>query len=129
MIQLDILSGKKAGSQVVVRRFPFQVGRSAQSSLQLEDDGIWDEHLTVEFHRPQGFVAKTNPNALASINGQSAQAQLLHNGDIIGLGSVKIQFWLAATRQRSLRLREMLVWVLVGGICIMQFGLIYWLIF
>jgi Inner membrane component of T3SS, cytoplasmic domain len=128
MVQLNILSGKKAGSRWVVRHFPFQVGRAAESDLQLEDDGVWDAHLAVEFHRSQGFVAKAHPNALATVNGQSVQAQSLHNGDIIGLGSVKIQFWLAAMHQRRLSPREMFVWALIAVVCVTQFGLIYWLI-
>ncbi len=35
MIQLSILSGKKAGTQTVARRFPFRIGRAAENELQL----------------------------------------------------------------------------------------------
>ena len=40
MIQLNVLSGKTAGSQTVARRFPFRIGRAAQNDLLLDDDGV-----------------------------------------------------------------------------------------
>ena len=45
MVQLNILSGKKAGTRTVARHFPFRIGRAAGNELQLEDDGVWDQHL------------------------------------------------------------------------------------
>ncbi len=128
MIQFNILSGKKAGAQSAARRFPFRIGRSAENELQLEDDGVWDRHLTLEFDRQKGFTLATAPNALATINGEPVQTTTLRNGDIITVGSAKLQFWLAAARQRSLRLREAFVWVLLVAVTTAQFVLIYWLI-
>ena len=115
MIQLHILSGKKAGSQSVVRRFPFRIGRAGGNELQLDDDGVWDQHLTLEFQRREGFKLAAAPNALVMVNDQPVQTALLRNGDVITLGSVKLQFWLAAARQRGLRLRERFVWALLAG--------------
>ena len=42
MVQLDILSGRKAGTSIVARRFPFHIGRASDSSLSLDDGGVWD---------------------------------------------------------------------------------------
>jgi hypothetical protein len=53
---------------------------------------------------------------------------VLRNGDTITTGSVKIQFWLAAARQGSLRLRENFVWALLGLVTLGQFALLYWLV-
>ena len=125
MIQLNILSGKKAGSQPVTRRFPFRIGRAAGNELQLEDDGVWDQHLTVEFQKQEGFRLTTSANALATVNGEPVQNKILHNGDTITVGSVKIQFWLAAARQNSLLLRESFVWALLVLVTVIQFALIY----
>jgi pSer/pThr/pTyr-binding forkhead associated (FHA) protein len=110
---------------MLVRRFPFRVGRAAGSDLQLEDDGIWDEHLVLEFPGAEKFVMRTAPGAMAVINHQPLQTATLRNGDLLGLGSVKLQFWLAATRQRGLRLREALVWALLAAVTLVQLGLIY----
>jgi pSer/pThr/pTyr-binding forkhead associated (FHA) protein len=127
MIQLNVLSGKKAGTRAVVRHFPFCIGRAAGNQLQLEDAGVWDEHLTVEFDSQTGFNLAAAPNALITIDAEPVQNRVLRNGDIITLGSVKIQFWLAAARQGSLRLRESFVWALVLVVTLFQFVLLYWL--
>jgi len=127
MVQLCILSGKKAGNQTVVRRFPFSIGRSAGNDLLLDDDGIWEKHLTLEFQGREQFVVQTAAGALVALNQQSVQSAPLRNGDILSLGSVKLQFWLAATSQRSLKLRESMVWSLLAAVTAAQLALIYWL--
>jgi pSer/pThr/pTyr-binding forkhead associated (FHA) protein len=128
MIQFNILSGKKAGAQSVARRFPFGVGRAAENELQLEDDGVWDRHLTLEFQKQEGFRLTTSANALATVNGEPVQDAILRNGDTITIGSAKLQFWLAAARQRGLRGRELFVWTLIVAVTAAQIVLVYWLI-
>ncbi len=127
MIQLNVLSGKRAGSQTVVRHFPFRVGRAPENHLQLDDDGVWDRHLALEF-ASGGFNLAVAPSALVTVNGEPSQNHALRNGDIITVGSVKLQFWLAAARQRGLRFRELFVWSLIIAVTAGQFTLIYWLI-
>ena len=70
----------------------------------------------------------TAPKALATVNGVPVQNTVLRNGDAITAGSVNIQFWLAAARQSSLRLRENFVWFLLALVTLGQFTLLYWLI-
>jgi len=127
MIQLNVLLGRKAGSQMVVRHFPFRIGRAGGNDLQLDDDGIWDDHLRLEINRNEGFMLAAAPNALVAINNQPVQSVQLHNGDIITAGSVKIQFWLAAASQRRLLFREFSVWALIAIITALQIALIYML--
>ena len=128
MIQLHILSGTKAGTRAVARRFPFRIGRGPENGLQLEDDGVWDQHLTLEFQPQSGFNLATAPNALATVNGEPVQNTHLRNGDTITVGSVKLQFWLAAAAQGNLRVREAFVWLLVVVVTAGEFTLLYWLI-
>jgi len=128
MIELHILAGKKAGSRSVVRHFPFHIGRANGNDLQLTDDGAWDRHLTLEFHRREGFKLTSAQNALVMVNSKPVQIALLHNGDIITIGCVKLQFWLAPARQRGLRLREKFVWTLLLAVVFGQFALVYWLL-
>lgn len=128
MIQLNILSGRLAGTHKVARHFPFSVGRADGNELQLQDDGVWDQHLGIEFEPRLGFNLITAPNALVTINGEPAQNIILRNGDIISVGSVKLQFWLAAARQGGLRARESFVWTLLALITLGQFVLLYWLV-
>jgi pSer/pThr/pTyr-binding forkhead associated (FHA) protein len=125
MIQLNILSGKKAGTQSAARHFPFHIGRAAQNDLQLDDDGIWDKHLVLEFLKKEGFKLTASENAIAAVNGESVQNKILRNGDIITIGSAKLQFWLAAAQQRGLRGRENFFWALLVLVTLGQFILIY----
>jgi pSer/pThr/pTyr-binding forkhead associated (FHA) protein len=128
MVQFKILSGAKAGTTWVARRFPVQIGRSASSDLHLQEPGIWDEHLRVDFQPSAGFILNTLPDALAAVNGQTIQKAPLRNGDIIEIGSLKLQFWLSETTQRGLRLREGLTWFAIAAISLGQVALIYWLL-
>ncbi len=128
MVQLRILSGKKAGTAWVARRFPVRIGRSATADLQLQESGVWDEHLELELRPGEGFVLSAHPDAIASVNGQPVQEALLRNGDTIDIGALKLQFWLSENRQGGLRLREGLTWAGIVAITLGQVGLIYWLL-
>jgi pSer/pThr/pTyr-binding forkhead associated (FHA) protein len=125
MIQIHILSGKMAGDTQVVRHFPFCIGRLAENDLMLDDPGVWDRHLTLEFRKKEGFTLHTAPETFASINDEPQTSARLRNGDRISFGSAKIQFWLAAPRQRGLRLREFSVWLILAAVTAFQFVLIY----
>jgi predicted component of type VI protein secretion system len=128
MIQLHILSGKKAGVRTAARHFPFSIGRATQNNLLLEDDGVWDQHLTFDFQKKEGFIVTTAANALAAVNNIPVQTARLRNGDTVTIGSVKLQFWLAAPVQRGLRIREFFFWALVIAVTFAQIALVYWLI-
>lgn len=128
MVQLRILSGKKAGAAWVARRFPVRIGRDAAADLRIEEDGVWDQHLRIEFSRGEGFVLKARPEAQAVVNGQPTARAVLRNGDAIDLGSLKLQFWLSENRQAGLAVREWLTWVGIAAISLGQVGLAYWLL-
>ena len=128
MIQLKILSGSTADAIQIVRRFTFRIGRAPDNDLHLEAPGVWDHHLTLEFQKSEGFILRTAPEAFAAINEEQKQSARLRNGDLISFGSAKIQFWLAAPRQRGLHLRELFVWLLLLAVTAFQFVLIYRLI-
>ena len=127
MVQLQILSGKQAGTRWVARRFPAQLGREAACDLRLEEPGVWDRHCELGLDPAQGFIVTAHTDALVTVNQQTVQSAQLRNGDLLVLGSVRLQFWLAEPRQRSLRLREAAVWMLILVLCLAQVGLVYWL--
>ena len=128
MIQLRLLSGQTAGETQIVRRFPFRIGRAPENDLRLETAGVWDQHLTLEFQKSEGFILRTAPEAFAAVNEHPLTSGRLRNGDIVSFGSAKIQFWLAAPFQRGLHLRELSVWLLIAAITAAQFILIYRLV-
>jgi hypothetical protein len=128
MVQLKVLSGKRAGTTWVARRFPVRIGRSGATDLQLEEVGVWDQHLQLDFDPAEGIVLSVQQNALASVNGQPVHQAVLRNGDAIEIGSLRMQFWLSETRQAGLRLREGLTWAGIAAISLGQVGLIYWIL-
>ncbi len=128
MVQFKVLSGKKAGESYMARRFPVHIGRANGNELQLDDDGIWDQHARLDLQRSTGFILSTQPGALASVNGQPIERAVMRNGDEISLGAARLQFWLSETRQTGLRFREGLTWLAIAAISLFQVALIYWLV-
>jgi hypothetical protein len=128
MVLLKVLSGKKAGTDWVARHFPVRIGRSAAADLRLEEGGVWEQHLQLDFSPKEGIVLSAQPNALAAVNGQPVDRTVLRNGDVIDIGSLKLRFWLTETRQTGLRFREGLTWAAIGAISLGQVALIYWLL-
>ncbi len=128
MVQLKISSGRMAGETCAVGRFPFSIGRSPAADLHLEDAGVWDQHLQLDFDPAQGFVLSAQPDTLANVNGWPIQAVILRNGDEIEIGAAKIRFWLGETKQSRLRIHGALVWLALLLVTAAQAGLIWWLL-
>jgi pSer/pThr/pTyr-binding forkhead associated (FHA) protein len=128
VIQLQILSGKQAGHDIVVRRFPFRLGREVGAGLPLDEEGVWERHLEIVFQRGEGVLFTSRREALAIINGERVEQGMLRNGDLIELGSVQIRFWLARSGQKTMRIREALTWSALILLFTAQIALIYWLL-
>jgi hypothetical protein len=128
VIQLKILTGKKAGAAWVARRFPVQLGRGPAADCRLEEDGVWDEHAVLQFQPSEGVVLTSSEHAVTRVNGNPTESAVLRNGDIIECGSAKVQFWLSETRQLGLRFREYLTWSAIAAISLGQVALVYWLL-
>jgi pSer/pThr/pTyr-binding forkhead associated (FHA) protein len=128
MIQFKILSGKQAGSTVVARRFPFRIGRAQNTDLSLDEPGVWDQHVAIQFEPGEGFVASSSGEALMTINGQAAKIERLRNGDTIEIGGARIQFGLVGTAQSSRRILDGLVWAGIALVSLVQILLIYLLV-
>jgi pSer/pThr/pTyr-binding forkhead associated (FHA) protein len=120
MVQFKILSGIRAGAVQAATGFPCSIGRAAGAGLRLEESGIWDQHAQLDFKAGDGFVLRLQGSALATVNGQPFQEARLRNGDVIELGSVKLQFWLGEVEQRPLARSELLVWLVLGAATVGQ---------
>ena len=123
-----MINGKEAGTEQVVRRFPYRIGRAPGVDLRLETEGVWDRHLEIRLVPGTGFLATAQEGVRVLINGQPEQSVRLRNGDVIGLGGAQVGFSLSPTRLRGLRLRESLTWIALGALCFGQVALIYWMI-
>jgi predicted component of type VI protein secretion system len=113
-----------AGDALVVRHFPFYIGRAANNHLCLDDEGVWEQHLALDFQKGEGFIMQTVSDAFAAINEQPQTLARLRNGDVISFGSAKIQFWLAPVAQRGLRIREIAAWLLLAIVTALQLVII-----
>ena len=121
MVQLQILTGTKAGTQFTTSRFPVQIGRSPEADVTLEEPGVWPLHLQIERHGTD-LICQAQPNALLYLNGTQTDHAVLRGGDIISVGALKMQFALSPVRQSSLRWRETLVW---AGLTLLCLGQVY----
>jgi pSer/pThr/pTyr-binding forkhead associated (FHA) protein len=128
VIQLTILNGKQAGARWVTRRFAFEIGRSPEADLRLDDDGVWNQHLRMEVRTDEGAALFAAEDAFLAVNGHQVQQAVLRNGDLIQVGSVQLLFGLSPTTQYSLRFREALSWTALGALGLGQVALIYWMI-
>ena len=126
MVQLVVLSGKQAGSRVIARRFPFRIGRNVEADLRAEEQGVWDRHLELDLKMPDGYVLNAPIDARVILNGESAKTAVLRNGDLIEIGALKIRFLLSETRQKGLRVREVLTWFSIAALSVGQLALIYY---
>jgi hypothetical protein len=128
MIQLHILSGKKAGATVSVSKFPFQVGRTSSSALALDDAGIWDPHFEITWPTRDALVLQANSKATTVVNGEKIKETALREGDVIEAGAVKMRFGFSPVRQKSLATREILTWIGLAVLSLAQVALIYQLL-
>ena len=128
MIQLEVLTGKKAGAHWCASSLPVRIGRAAGSDLCFVEEGIWERHLEINLRPEEGFVLSTQGEAFAAINGEATHEKLLRNGDLIEIGALRIRFGLSPTRQRGLRWREVTTWLALATLCLGQIALVYWLL-
>ncbi len=128
MVRLSIVSGRNAGTAIIASHFPYRIGRSPRADLCVEDAGVWDQHLELDVDVRVGCSLRLQGDALGTINGQPFQHVALKNGDLIEIGSLKMQFTLSETTPSPFRLREVLTWISLAILFATQIGLIYWLI-
>lgn len=124
MLQIRAIAGTRQATVWEVVTFPLQIGRSARAHIRLEESGVWDEHAEVGFDAEEGFLLNGHAGALLRVNGESVEQVRLRNGDIIELGSVKLQCWLSEVKRRNLSWRERFVWFLLFLVTILQLILI-----
>lgn len=114
MLQLQILSGKLAGRKILVRQFPFRVGRIDSMDLVCSDPGVWDEHFQIDYGKGVGWEISSLADAGTLVGTEllSESVRLL-NGQVITAGALRIKFNLADPALRPFQWRERLTWVAI----------------
>ncbi|MCF7708275.1 MAG: FHA domain-containing protein [Verrucomicrobia bacterium] len=123
MIRLQLVS-EKSGESFALSEFPAVLGRGDDAGLVFKEDGVWDRHAIVHKGN-EGFELEALGGALVRVNNQPVQNAVLRNGDVIDLGSVKLEFQLAPLTQKSQRLRECFFWGILVSICLVEVVLVY----
>jgi len=128
VVRLQILSGKQAGQNILVRRFPFHLGRSPQAGLCLTDSGVWDDHCRIEYRPGTGFVLYASAEAPTLINDEPVVPEShLANSAELSLGAVRLRFSLDDPARRRLGVREAVAWLFLAVVLVGQVWLIWWL--
>ncbi len=118
MVCLDVLSGSKAGLKASCARLPIRVGRAPENDLALEDGGVFPGHFTI--HRQENdLILQAGTDAMVTVNGEAVKERALRNGDLIGVGAVKVHFGFTPVRQASLAWREGFTW---AALAVLVFG-------
>lgn len=128
MVQFRILSGENAGQTKSLRNFPSVIGRSSSADFRVEESGVWDRHIELTMEASVGFSVAAFPDASVYINGNGVSRADLRLGDLIEIGSCKMEFFLEQPRSKSLVLQESLTWALFAALLVIQCGLIFWLL-
>ena len=129
MVALQISAPSEPDRQIVIRDFPFRIGRSEGNHFRTSAAGVWAEHLVLDFDpAARAITAASLPGAVTLLNGQKLSTQKLRGGDILQLGACKISFSLAAPPQSSLRPREIFTWFLPAAVTATQAVLIFLLV-
>lgn len=128
MIRLQILSGKQAGQIVLVRRFPFVIGRSPDAGLSLAEPGVWDHHCRIEYRAGSGFylVGTSEVPTLVDELPAGSEHRLL-NASLISLGAARLRFTLDDPVPRRLGTREAITWFFLASVIAFEGWLIWWL--
>jgi hypothetical protein len=127
VVQLEILSGKRAGTVFRPNQFPIRAGREPGLAVPLEEEGVWPRHFIIDCG-DDGLIVEAEPQALLDLNGTPAQRAVLRNGDVITVGMLKIRFSLSPVQQSSLALGEWMTWAALAALCVGQVALVYWLV-
>lgn len=127
MIEVWLLEGKQAGAWWTARRFPVRIGRHPDSDIALEEPGVWDDHLELDYEREAGFVARPLSEGTVLVDGHPAGTVAVRNGSTLRVGGALLQFWMAPAAQRRFRLLEACLWLGLLLLCAAEVILMLWL--
>ncbi len=128
LVQLQFLTGQPRRHYVWPGEFPVRLGRGDNCAPRMEEEGVWEYHVEIVLDEAHQFRLKRVSDAGVMVNDEPmTDAQPLANGDILALGSVKLQFWLGNVQQHRLSTREATVWALLAAVTAVQVCLMLWL--
>ena len=128
LAQLQFLTGQPHRHYIWPNEFPVRLGRGSDCALRIEEEGVWEHHVAIKLDDENRFQLMRLSDASVMVNGEPmTEFQPLANGDVLALGSVKLQFWLGTVQQQRLSTREAAVWALLTAVTAVQVCLLLWL--
>lgn len=124
MIELIVINDRNPGRRFQSDAAPVRLGRRVDLEVSLPDPGVWDLHAEIGLNPEGWFCLRGLGQALVTVNQHTVQEHRLRSGDVLGIGSVKLQFTLRNSWQRSLKARELGVWMLILTVVILALTLL-----
>jgi len=118
MIELIVLNDPPPGRRFQLGAAPIRLGRRRGLEVVLIDPGVWDDHAEISATPEGWFRVRAAGQAHLSVNDHPVTEHRLRTGDVLGIGSVKVQFELRRPLQVSLGLRETAVWILIAAVVV-----------
>jgi len=126
MVELTILDGPERGRVMTLSRFPARVGRRSEVEGSLTGPGVWDHHFSICEDENRRFKLVVEDGARVSVGGQFVEGISLRNGEVLGVGGLRLRFGLKVPEQRPLETRERAVWVMGAMILLFEGWIIHW---
>lgn len=116
MIELIVINDPAPGRRFHADAAPVRLGRRADLEVVLRDAGVWENHAEIAANDDGWFLIRAVGAAHVSVNEHPIKEHRLRNGDVLGMGSVKLQFTLRNPPQRSLKGREVAAWLMIVAV-------------
>ncbi len=116
MIELIEIGDRKSGRRFQSDAAPIRLGRRAGLDIVLPDPGVFDLHAEIGMDAEGWYTLRSTGPAIVSVNDHPVQQHRLRNGDVMSLGSAKLQFSIRTAPQKSMRRYEYAVWILFAAV-------------
>jgi len=115
MIQVDIESAAGcAARSVTVRRFPAVLGRDPSCEVQVEQPGVWRQHVRLELDPDDGIHVVICQDAVARHNGVVLERARFRQGDVLEFGGATARLWFTPVNRKSVVFREIFLWCVLA---------------
>lgn len=116
MIELVELGGRLPGRRFQPGAAPVRLGRHPGVEVVLPEPGVWDRHAEIRLHPDGAFHLRGLGDAHLTVNQEPVQEHRLRGGDVLGIGSVRLQFGIRGAAQSSMAPWELGVGLLIAGV-------------
>ena len=89
---LIAIDGSHEGQRWALDRDPVSIGRSVDQYVRLRDPSISRNHAVIKLNRGHYWIEDNNSTNGVRVNNEFAKKAMLADGDIIQLGTIRLQF-------------------------------------